>query len=249
MIRTLYLAFPVLISLLSGKNIEQQLFIEANNYMIINKYSEAISSYEKLISLGNKNSEIFYNLGNAYYRNNDLGLSIWAYLSSLKLKPRSDDALHNLSITMSQTNNHIDLPKNNFIFSYYKKIKSNYTFDESFFVGSLIFLTFSILSLLIRTRFLESQYILLLNKSTLILFLSVVLMNMDKYYFIKIKKGVAISKFTDAYSGPGYVQNKVIFRLNEGALVNINNTKGDWVEIMLIDGKKGWVQKKLVRNI
>ena len=86
--KILYLIFVIIINALNAESVEDQLFIEANNYMIIQKYSEAIFAYEKILDMGIHSSELFYNLGNAYYRNDDIGLSIWAYLSALKLKPR-----------------------------------------------------------------------------------------------------------------------------------------------------------------
>ena len=247
--KILYLIFAIYLNILNAESIEEQLFIEANNYMIIQKYSEAILSYEKLLDKGIKSSELFYNLGNAYYRNNDIGLSIWAYLSSLKLKPRFKDAVENLIIAQNQTKDKIELPKNNYIFEKYIKLRSTLVLNEFIFIGSLIFLTFSSLSFLIRLQFFKNQQVFYLNKALIFIYLLTIIMSVDKYYTDRIIKGVIIKRSVEAFSGPDYGQNKMIFRMNEGVIFKINNKKNDWFEIILFDGSKCWIENKSMRII
>ena len=60
--KILYLTFLVNLNLLIAKSIEEKLFIEANNYMIIQKYSEAIITYEKILDMGIQSSELLYEI-------------------------------------------------------------------------------------------------------------------------------------------------------------------------------------------
>ena len=247
--KILYLIFAINLNVLNAASIEEKLFIEANNYMIIQRYSEAILSYEKILDMGIQSGELFYNLGNAYYRNNDIGLSIWAYLSSLKLKPRFKDAGRNLIIAQSQIKDKIELPKNNYIFEKYIKLRSTLTFYEFILIGSLILLTFSTLSFLIRLKFLENKQFFNFNKAIIFIYLSIIIMTIDRFYNDRINKGVIIKKTAEAFSGPDYGQNKIIFRINEGVTFEINNKKNDWIEIILIDGNKCWIESKSMRII
>ena len=247
--KILYLIFAINLNVLNAESIEEKLFIEANNYMIIQKYNEAILSYEKILDMGIQSGELFYNLGNAYYRNNDIGLSIWAYLSSLKLKPRFKDAGRNLIIAQSQIKDKIELPKNNYIFEKYIKLRSTLTFYELILIGGLIFLTFSALSFLIRLKFLENKQVFKLNKAIVFIYLSIIIISIDKFYNDRINKGVIIKKSAEAFSGPDYGQNKIIFRINEGVTFEINNKKNDWIEIFLINGNKCWIESKSMRII
>ena len=75
-----------------------KLFQEANDLFINKKYKKSIELYEKIIDSGQKNSTAFYNLGNAYFRVDSLGLSIWAYKCAEKLSPMDGDIAHNLSL-------------------------------------------------------------------------------------------------------------------------------------------------------
>ena len=247
--KILYIILAINLNVSEAEPIEEQLFTEANNYMINQKYDKAILSYEKILDMGIQSSELFYNLGNAFYRNNDIGLSIWAYSSSLKSKPRFKDAAKNLIIAQSQTKDKFELPKNNFIFEKYIKFRSALTFNEFILIGSLIFLTFSVLSLLIKLEFFKKKQIFNKNKAILYIYIIIIIMSIDRYYTDRINKGVIIKKSVEAYSGPNYGQNKIIFRINEGVIFKTSNKKNDWYEIILIDGSKCWIKNNSMRII
>jgi tetratricopeptide (TPR) repeat protein len=247
--KILYLAFAINLNVLNAESMEEKLFIEANNYMVIQKYSEAILLYEKILDMGFQSSELFYNLGNAFYRNNDIGLSIWAYLSSLKLKPRFEDAARNLTIAQSNTKDKVELPKNIYIFDNYKRLKSMLTFYELVFIGGLISLTFSVISFMIKVQYFQIEQLFNFNKIIIFIYLLIIIITIDKYYTDNINKGVVITNSVEAFSGPDYGQNKVIFLVNEGVTFNISNKKNNWFEIILIDGSKGWIESKSARVI
>jgi len=72
------------------------------------KYKEAITSYEKLISDGYKSYQLYFNLGNSYYRNNDLGKAIYYYELARKIEPNDEDVRINLAISSGKTTDKID---------------------------------------------------------------------------------------------------------------------------------------------
>ena len=72
----------------------------------------------------------------------------------------------------------------------------------------------------------------------------------DKYFQNnRTNTGVVIANGVDAYSGPFYGENTVLFRINEGSLADIKQSQKDWVEIILIDGKKGWIPSESIRTL
>ena len=66
---------------------------------------------------------------------------------------------------------------------------------------------------------------------------------------MQINRGVVISNGVDAYSGPFYGENTVLFRINEGSIADIQKTQKNWMEIILIDGKKGWIPTQSIRTL
>jgi tetratricopeptide (TPR) repeat protein len=79
------------------------LFEQANDAYLDDRVTDAINLYEQLVSDGIENPAVFYNLGNAYYRNNQLGPAIANYERSLQLDPNLTSADRNLDICIQQT--------------------------------------------------------------------------------------------------------------------------------------------------
>ena len=70
---------------------------------------------------------------------------------------------------------------------------------------------------------------------------------MDSYIDKQRKNtAIVISNNVNAYSGPFYGDNSKLFQINEGIKVNISNQQEDWAEIILIDGKKGWIPSESI---
>ena len=248
MIKVLYLS--LIFNFLIANNEINQIFIEANNHFINQKYDKAIEKYEKIINSGNENSIIFYNLGNAYFRNNYLGHSIWAYKKSLRSNPRNEDANYNLLIAQSRIKGQIKMPKVLFFLDLYRQFKGGFTISELLLFTSYLFFIFSFLILILKLKIIKNSYFYLFNKILLSIIIIINLIGIDIYLHLKNdKKGVVISKNLDAYSGPEYGQNLIIFRLNEGMIFEINKIKDNWIEIIIADGQRGWVPINSVRII
>jgi tetratricopeptide (TPR) repeat protein len=64
--------------------------------------AEAIQMYEQLVAQGVEDSGLFYNLGNAYYRQNDLGRALLNYELAARLAPRDPDIEANLALARTQ---------------------------------------------------------------------------------------------------------------------------------------------------
>ena len=70
------------------------------------------------------------------------------------------------------------------------------------------------------------------------------------YYFQQKRENsaIVIKNECQVLSGPSY-NNTVLFIVNDGSMVEIVSTQKDWSEIILLDGKKGWLQNKLIRGL
>ena len=77
----------------------------ANSMFMLNRVPEAITEYQKTIASSDNpdvRSRAFYNMGNAYFQNNEFEQSIGAYKESLKINPTDEDAKKNLMLAMRQ---------------------------------------------------------------------------------------------------------------------------------------------------
>ena len=227
-----------------------KLFNEANDLFISKKYKKSIELYEKIIDSGQENSTVFYNLGNAYYRSGDIGHAIWAYKHANKFSPRDKDIIHNLKIAEAKKIDRINSPPLFLIHDFYRKIKSSITMFELILVGGILFFIFSLLWIMQifsgKKNVLSKGIFQILL--TFIIIVHTVILDMAFERKRNSNEAIIVEK-SDAQSGPFLGDNKVLFKINEGSVVEILDEKNNWSEIILIDGKKGWVLSNALRKM
>ena len=227
-----------------------ELFKKANKNAENSEYIEAIRGYELLLEKGHKNRILYYNLGNAYYRNNQLGLALWAYYRAQRLMPRDPDLLHNIKVAKAKCVDRIEYPKSLIFFDLFLRIKNSIKFSELTIIGSFLFFIGSILVVVKKTKLVSSKLINYLISFFIILFFLSCVLSISRYKFENNEKyGVVISNSINVFSGPVENQNSILFLINEGLKVKLNNFQDKWVEVQLIDGKKGWVNIWSIREI
>ena len=218
------------------------LYIEANKALIAENYNDAMVKYESILKDGYESAELYYNLGNAYYRSEQLGKSIWAYANALDIAPRNRDAAHNFSVANAQIVDRIELPKSFVFITFYRILKSKMTTYEWILLGSFLIFIKSIYFSVMKFGLVRAK----MYKITSTVLVSFIILAhafaMDSYIDKQRKNSaVVISNNVNAYSGPFYGSSSILFQINEGIKVDISNQQQDWVEIILIDGKKGWI--------
>ena len=227
-----------------------KLFNEANDLFINKKYKNSIELYEKIIDEGQKNSSVFYNLGNAYFRLGDIGQAIWAYKHANKFSPRDKDIIHNFKIAEAKKIDRINSPPLFILHDFYRKIKSSMTIFELISLGGILLFIFSLLW--IKQIFSGEKNVL--SKSIFQILLTVIItvhaVIVDMAFERKrISNEAIIVEKSDAQSGPFSGNNKILFQINEGSVVEVLEEKNNWSEIILFDGKKGWVLSNTLRKM
>ena len=218
------------------------LYIEANKALIAENYNDAMVKYESILKDGYESAELYYNLGNAYYRSEQLGKSIWAYSNALDIAPRNRDVAHNLAIATAQIVDRIEMPKSFFFITFYRLLKSIMTTYEWILLGSFLIFIKSIYFSGMKFGLVQGK---MYKMTSTVLISSIILAHIlaiDSYIDKQRKNSaVVISNNVNAYSGPFYGSSSILFQINEGIKVDISNKQQEWVEINLIDGKKGWI--------
>ncbi len=240
-----YVIFPTFIF---SEIFEQKLF-DSNQAMLNKDYDKAVQLYESILDSGYLNKDLYYNLGNAYYRKNYLGQAIWAYKNAIKFYPRDEDAKYNLAVTNARMIDRIEMPESFFILNLYRNIKQYLTIHEWLGIGSVLVFFQALLFSFIKTNLLQLKYF----KSifSLLIVINLIVHGICFDYYVQLKKensAVVISNEVEAYSGPSD-NNTVLFIVNDGSIVDILNNQNDWYEIILIDGKKGWLKNETIRVI
>ena len=231
-------------------DIPNDLLEQGNDAMIYEKYEDAIQTYESILELGHEHADLYYNLGNAYYRLHYIGQAIWAYSNGLKISPRDTDFHHNLSVAKARRIDRIDMPEPFLLLKIYRDIKSNITLQEWIVFGSLVLLFQALWVFGLQFGWIRGSMSQSILTGLIVVTLGIHVVAADKYFQDnRTNTGVVIANGVDAYSGPFYGENTLLFRINEGSFADIHQTQKDWVEIILIDGKKGWIPTESIRAL
>lgn len=97
----------------------QSLWKEAAEFYDQGKYTSAIDNYGKLLERGYINPELYYDLGNSYFKSNQLARAIWSYRRALRLNPGFRQAHDNLEYARSFNADQIALKKRGFILDFW----------------------------------------------------------------------------------------------------------------------------------
>jgi tetratricopeptide (TPR) repeat protein len=213
-------------------------FFKANQAYKIGDFQVAIDEYLRLIRSGLGGGQIYYNLGNAYFRAGQLGRAILEYERAQLLIPRDPDLNFNLSHARDQILDAIEEPRG--------FVESAFFWLKSFNLGEL-FWSFAILNLLlwgilIIRLFHKSEwlyYMLLLILSSW--FVSGLSFGLKYYWISSNDRAVILQKEVDILAGPEE-DDTVLFKLHEGTVVYQERSEDGWSLVRLPDRKRGWVK-------
>ena len=211
------------------------------------QYDLAIQEFESIISNNWNSPELYYNLGNAFYRSGNIGGAVWAFESCLKSYPTHKDAKYNLKLTNLKVIDKMDLPAPPFYLKWYLSIKERYTPSKWLNISLFILLLFALLmsaSRIISFPVLGKLQGIMMTVLFMILFLTLHSIWTENSYDL----GIIYSPQVEARSEPNQFSTR-LFEVHEGLRVSINQAVDGWVEIELLDGKMGWIKNNQIRLI
>ncbi len=248
----LLLLFISSIQVVSGQTAAlQDSLVKGNQLYTSGKYAEAAKTYEAIASKGFDSFELYYNLGNALYKTNNITFAILNYERALKLSPTSEDARFNLEMAKRQVVDNIDLlPEPGFLRWWHELINSRpadgwatHTL-VSFFLFLLLFALF-LFATTIRNKQLTFWLAVVALSYSLLTFS---FGSSQRSKLVHHNSGVITERSVRMKGSPSETGTE-LFILHEGLSVQITDKLGDWIEIRLADGNKGWVKESALIRI
>ena len=240
------LVFSIFISALFAATAQspQQLMQQGNDAYTKGDYAAAVEAYNAILDGGQHSADLYYNLGNAYYRQEELGLAILNYERALRLNPRFRDARQNLELAYSKTEDKIDSLPQIFLVHWAKTVVG--WFSPSGWLVALLILAAIIGALAIlffcTTNYAWRKHSLLIGILFCLIFLIAIGCTIAAHrQFNHHDKAIVTSPMIVVKSSPeSHSIDKMI--LHEGTPVAIEETLGDWHKIHIADGNTGWVE-------
>lgn len=224
---------------------------EGDSAYVKNDFTSAIQIYEALLKKGEA-AEVYYNLGNSYYKAGDIAKAILNYERALLLQPGNSDIRANLDVARSKTIDKMEAVPEVFFISWTKAL-----------IYSVSVNTWAILGIVSFILLIVSLYFFIFSKQIvwkkagfvvgIILLAIVILANVfaaeQKEDLLNRDKAIIMSPSVTVRSTPNE-SGTSLFVLHEGSKVGIKDASmKDWKEIRLEDGKVGWVPTSAVEII
>lgn len=217
----------------------------ADSAYIRNDFTTAIQIYEMILRTG-ESADIYYNLGNSYYKIGDIAKAILNYERALILKPANKDIRSNLEIARAKTVDKVtDVPEL-FIITWLKSITNSMGIQSWAIIAISFFLLFivSIYFFFFSTKIVARKTFFIL---ALFFLVFCVIANISAAFQRRVRlnrmNAIIISPSVTIRSTPND-NGTSLFILHEGRKVFIkDDSMKDWKEIQLEDGNVGWVKK------
>ena len=207
----------------------------------------AVQEFESILVRGYEAENLYYNLGNGYYRNGQLGGAVWAYEKALQLDPNDPDTRYNLALVNAQLQDRLELPEMPFIIRFYRGVRRSLVLREWAMLVSFILLASATLYAALRLlRWPWLRGFVYAGWVTALLF---GLVAADGALATgKTETGIINAGPLTVYSEPSG-RSTELFEIHEGLKVTIVGDSRGWFEIELLDGKSGWLQEGQVRTL
>ncbi len=207
------------------------------------KFSEAVTNWKKIVDNGQQSAELYFNLGNAHYKLNNIGPSIYYYEKALQLQPNDDDIKTNLAFAQNARIDVIEpLPKT--VFSrWYKNIAGVFTYNGWAIlsvIGVVLFVLFFLLYWFSISETKKRVYFTTSILSIIICIAALVMAFQTYMDYNQNKPAIIFAESTEVKSEPN-MGSETAFELHEGTKVQIIGNDQNWMRIELADGKDGWM--------
>lgn len=207
-------------------------------------WSEALADWQEICEMGLESSDLYCNIGDAWYKQNELGQAVLAYERALKLDPSNATARYNLDFVNNMIQDKIETVPEFFLKQWSRKLC--WLLPSGAWAALCLVLFAAVLACLLlfllsasssarKTGFILGVVLLVLASLSLAFSLR------QRADYRKVDAAVVVKPVSSAKSSPGSSSVVDLFVLHEGTKVQIIDKVGEWVNIELSDGRQGWI--------
>lgn len=241
----------LLLSICLGLKAQSPLLEQANQHYVAGKYEQAIESYNQILNNNQESAEVYYNLGNAYYKTNQFTLAILNYERAKLLAPNDEDIQFNLEMANQHVVDAINPLPQVFFIRWWNNLTNKLSVDGWARTSVVSFILFLVLAGLFF--FTPNGLIKRLSFwcGLLVIVISIFSFNfaarhkkrITEHNFAIITQTSVTVKSSPADNGTD------LFMIHEGLKVEIKDNLGQWLQIRLSDGNQGWLPSDSLERI
>ncbi|MDA8547497.1 tetratricopeptide repeat protein [Flavobacteriaceae bacterium] len=239
--------FFILLIFSNTQNIDN-LFEESNDLYTNGDYQNAVQGYLEIVKSGFESAELYFNIGNSFYKLNNIPESNYYYEKAKSISPNDDDILTNLSFAQNLRIDKIEiLPVTDIqnlklsILDLLSEKGWSYVLVILIWIMCFTFIIYNLSNDPKFKRLFFSISFVLLILSSFTLFI-----NFEKKKISEIKYAIIYDKEIEVWSEPNNI-SELKFLLHEGTKVKQIDVIEDWLNIQLENGTIGWIQSSSLR--
>ena len=248
-----------------------ELFERGNQLYEAGEFEEAVNLYEEAVERGAVAPELFYNLGNAYYKSGSLGKAVLYYERSLRLAPRDEDARANLTLVQSMLRDRQFVEEPGLVGRTANWLHRRLNLRESLVLTSTLYLLLVIVAILFvfrdgaivsglypkaslasPGRFLgldKTQDFVLAMAFLAVMLIAAGTSALGKYRDVHSRRtAIVVREEVPVYGGPN-TDSTLQFKIHEGTRISTGEVRPGWVQIQLPGELSGWIVDGSVERI
>jgi tetratricopeptide (TPR) repeat protein len=211
--------------------------------------SDSQDSTELLLKKGYYSPELFAAAGNAYYKQNKIGLAILYYERALKLSPNNTDIKDNLELANAKKTDK-ELAASPSLKNSLNQLNAFISYDQLGWIAILLMILACTLIIITRFRSPEKRKTMMLS-GLLLNTIGVVLIlfaGYQKQNIEDMKEAIIVSTSVQIHNEPSSTSG-VVVTLHEGSKVIISKSEGEWMRVIINEEYSGWIVKSSAQEI
>jgi len=215
------------------------------------KYDSAALIYQSIIDSGYQSPELYYNMGNAYFKLKEIPSAILYYEKALKLKPSDENIQYNLRLCNAMIPDRIESVPKIFFIQWYQSLYNFFPIDTWAYIGLGLFTLFLVLMIFffLSNKLFMKKISFWIGLTFLALSLFSFFLTSQKYATYKSHdEAIVFIPSITVKSSP--TKNSVdLFVIHEGTKVTILDQVGNWRKVKIENGSIGWMENQYLQII
>ena len=226
----------------------QTAFFQANTFYAQGEYAAAAEAYEAVLQSGLASGNVYFNLGNAYFRDGQTGKAILNYERARRFLPNDSDVATNLQFARTLTGAEACQPLlwQRLVFPLADIFSTNQFVWFTSAAYTLLFLVFAAY----RLRPTRPQWLLYVGRGVagLLIMMTISLMQQLWTNDWQRRAVVLIEQETPVRFEPA-ISGTVHFSVRQGTMVQVLDAREDWWQVARCDGRRGWIEKSVLEEL
>jgi len=235
----------------AGADEAANLFQQANQQYEAGNFRQAAATYEKILAVGQANWQVYYNLGNAYYKQKKVGQAILNYERARRLNPDNEDIDFNIDLANLSVADRITAMPRSLVLVWLDNAIHFFSVEAAatvMLIFWVLLLGGAIIWLLASREFWHAWGRRMVWGTGAVWAVFALIFGLLAYENATAREGIVLASRVVVRSSPADDATEM-FILHEGVKVRMQEFIGNWRRIKLADGKVGWLEANTIEKI